>query len=132
MATTQKRQIIFTTWYLVRELSHAIATILAADHVIADRSTPSNCCAYGLAEYVGIFLGSDNKEYLSGERGFYMESQLGGIMKAKKVSETDWSISYLILEIGGILISCLPSNGQSSIAMGWAGFHALATYRTLS
>jgi hypothetical protein len=98
---TLKQQIIFTTWYLVHEMSHAIATILAADHVIADRSTPSNCCAYGLAEYVDIFLGSDNKEYLSGERGFYMESQLGGIMKAKKVSETDWSIDYLILEIAG-------------------------------
>jgi hypothetical protein len=99
--SSEKLQIIYLIWYLVHEMSHAIGTILHTNGVIKTRQTPMAYSAYNLTRYTSGFIGEDGLEYACGERGFYMESHIGGIMSAINQVGDETKIEYLLLEIRG-------------------------------
>ena len=100
-SSPQKLQIIYITWYLVHEMSHAIGAILHADGLIKTREAPVTYSAYNLSRYSRDFIGEDGETYIFGERGFYMESFLGGILHAVNQLGDEKKIEYLLLEIRG-------------------------------
>ena len=97
--SSQKLQVIYTTWYLVHEMSHAIGTILHTEGIIKTHEAPVRCSAYMLTRYTRNFTGENGQFYTSGERGYYMETFLGGILQAVNQLDDEKKIEYLVLEI---------------------------------
>ena len=82
-------------------MSHAIGTILNVDGIIKTREAPLNYSVYRLSRYTIDSIGENGEVYAYGERGFYMETFLGGILHAVNQLGDEKKFEYLLLEING-------------------------------
>jgi len=95
-----RRYVLLTAWTIIHEASHCLATMLAEEGTILTNKTPIHSTAWGNTRRWGKEEMNEygNLQLVGGERGYYVESILGGIMQCL-VEKEDSPMTQLLLNV---------------------------------
>ncbi|RKO90067.1 hypothetical protein BDK51DRAFT_46795, partial [Blyttiomyces helicus] len=98
-----KRGIFVISFWMLHEMCHAIASSLFVAGAIKDHLTPTSIVPFNIIDYAKVeMLPSGFKKVLAGERGYYVEEKLGGLVRCVLGEGDTAGVEEVLLDREGI------------------------------
>ncbi|RKO94237.1 hypothetical protein BDK51DRAFT_26343 [Blyttiomyces helicus] len=96
------RAIFTIAWWMTHELCHAVGSSLYAAHAIKDHLTPRNIIPFTRVSYAKTTMAPDGDiMVLGGERGYWIEEKLGGVLRCVLAEGTSDVVEEVLLDCAG-------------------------------